>query len=68
MLTRAEQRRQRQLEIEKEQRLEDDEALKMTEVRNPVVCPSMAVDRPINRSSAKRCWGHSALLNSSFTI
>ncbi|KAF8344622.1 hypothetical protein F5887DRAFT_969897 [Amanita rubescens] len=31
MLTRAEQRRQRQLEIEKEQRLEDDEALKMTE-------------------------------------
>jgi len=37
MLTRAEQRRQKQLEIEKEQRLEDDEALKMTEVCNLVV-------------------------------
>ena len=34
MLTRTEQRRRKQLEIEREQHLEDEEALKMTEVRN----------------------------------
>ncbi|KAK2463306.1 hypothetical protein APHAL10511_004961 [Amanita phalloides] len=40
MSTRAEQRRLRQLEIEKEQRLEDDEALKMTDEQHQTLLRS----------------------------
>ena len=43
-MSRAAQRKQRLLEIEKEQHLEDAEALKMTEVRAlliPPSCPSV---------------------------
>ena len=67
MSTRAEQRRLKQLEIEYEQRLEDRQALKLTEV-HLVAYWSMAADNPVNRSSMRHYCAPSSLSNSSFMI
>ena len=68
MSMRSEQRRLKQLEVEYEQRLEDLQALKMTEVHILVAYRSVAADNLVNSNRTRRYCAPFSLSNSSFMI